>query len=93
MMKISKRINNLEFRSCFGEDIRYEVIQWQDTNGGGEHCYTLAFFNMAKEGYELRFCGSRPFDVENYEMFWQLIKYAQRVLDADFELMCQPQSR
>ena len=33
-----------------------------------EYCWTVAYWNKGKEGYDLQFVGGRPFDVDG-ELF------------------------
>jgi hypothetical protein len=89
-MNFSKRIDDLELRLVAGEK-NYNILRWvtrQDEDGkdGKEYCFVLAYFIKSSEGYDLKFVGPRPFEVENKDLFWALIKYSQKVLDAEFDL-------
>ena len=85
-MSISKyqyRINDIEARSCnkflmSDEDTTIEIVKWQ-----GDICYTLAYWVMDSEGYDLKFVGDRPFAVDN-ETFWTIATTAQGFLDKEF---------
>ena len=89
-MKFSFRIENLELRSC-GEHLfvdgvehnRAEIIQWANDTGKKEYCWTVAYWNKGKEGYNLQFVGGRPFDVDG-ELFMKLAKQGQQMLDDAF---------
>lgn len=78
------RISNLEFRRL-GDDRPAEIICWM---GDSERCYTILWYVSGKEGYRIEFVGSRPFELEygDQQVLWELMKYGQRVLDAEFEL-------
>jgi hypothetical protein len=78
------RINNLEFRQK-GGDRPAEIICWID---GTESCYTILWYLLDREGYHIEFVSSRPFELnyENEKVLWKLMRYGQKVLDAEFEL-------
>lgn len=78
------RIDDIEFRH--NETDKAEIVQWWKKPGGEkEYCITLVLWNRDREGYDVRFIGSRPFDYDNGPDLWALMKYGQRVLDALFE--------
>jgi hypothetical protein len=72
------RVDDLEFRK---EGDRYHIVKWNDSR-----CYTLCIFTLGEEGYDVRFVGSRPFEIENERALWAMLKFGQRVLDAKFLL-------
>jgi hypothetical protein len=78
------RISNLEFRRMSG-DRPAEIICWIN---GTESCYTILWYVSGKEGYHIEFVGSRPFELEHdgEKVLWVLMKYGQKVLDAEFAL-------
>ncbi len=90
------RIKNFEFRqNKSGRDP--EIIQWNEYDEGStkpinapdakEFCFTLLWFRKDKEGYYAEFVGRRPLDVEDKETLWDIMDYAQKVLDAQFSLL------
>jgi hypothetical protein len=87
---VNRRIKNLEFR--WGTEqlpCRFpEIIAWNFSNNSDqEYCYTLARWEKTSEGYDLKFIGSRPFQDEiDSNLFWELAKYGQKIVDADFDL-------
>jgi hypothetical protein len=83
---MNKRVDNLEFR--YAVDNRSpEIVCWEkNEQGSGEYCYTLLFYDRCKEGFNVRFVGARPFEYENQERLWALMRYGDRVLDALFRL-------
>jgi hypothetical protein len=78
------RIENFEFRKLENRDA--EIVAWNKQESGKEYCYTIAFFNKDKEGYDMRTVGDRIL-VDDYDTLHKLIKYAFTVLHAEFELM------
>ena len=79
------RIKDLEFR-INDENRSPEIVKWYKRDGEErELCYTLMFFQKDSEGYNASFISYRPFEVEEPKLLWELMKYAQRVLDARFE--------
>ena len=88
---MNKRIKNLEFR--WGTELSYndrlpEITVWNpSSNSEHEYCYTLARWEKSKEGYDLKFVGSRPFkDEVDSNLFWELAKYGQKIADAVYDL-------
>ena len=70
-----------------GEEISPEIVCYQRSDSGRESCYTLAFFEKTKEGYDLRTVGTRLIDafadgVIDNNLFIDAIKYFHKVLDA-----------
>ena len=80
------RINEIEFRQS--KNCTPEIVRWAPDADSerGEFCYTLMFFDREREGYNARFIGSRPFDYGDSTALWNLMTYAQRLLDAKFAL-------
>lgn len=69
------------------EEISPEIVCYQRSDSGRESCYTLAFFEKTKEGYDLRTVGTRLIDafsdgVIDNNLFIDAIKYFHKVLDA-----------
>ena len=66
-----------------------ELIKYFDDKHSS--CYTVAWFELDDEGYELHFIGNRPMkDIEPDEMasIWVQLRAAQKMLDAYFKA-CQ----
>ena len=62
-----------------------ELIKYFDDKHSS--CYTVAWFELDDEGYELHFIGNRPMeDIEPDEMrsIWSQLQAAQKMLDAYF---------
>lgn len=64
-----------------------EIVCYQRSDSGRESCYTLAFFEKTKEGYDLRTVGTRLIDafsegIIDNNLFIDAIKYFHKVLDA-----------
>ena len=89
MQKFNFRVEDLEVRSCGkhllsdGEHNRAEIVKWAKDTGKKEYCWTVAYWNENKEGYDLQFVGGRPFDVDG-ELFMKLAKQGQQMLDDAF---------
>jgi hypothetical protein len=79
------RLENIEFRQL-GEGRNPEIVQWNPKGTSDEYCFTLCWWGRDKEGYSLEFIGSRPFEYDCTERLWQLLRYGQKVLDAQFDL-------
>ena len=89
MKQINFRIDNLELRSC-GEQLLLdkapktcEIVQWKKHNQT-EYCYTLAYWKRGKEGFDLVFVGSRPFNSES-NIFMYLARIGQYWIDIEFK--------
>lgn len=42
---------------------KLHIVYWETfACDGEEYCFTLAMFQRDNEGYELKFCGPRPFE-------------------------------
>jgi hypothetical protein len=91
-MKFNFRIEDLEVRSCNthllsnGEHTTAEIVKWYNDTDNNFTCFTLAYWNKGKEGYDLKFVGSRPFDVDG-ELFMKLAKQGQQILDEVFNMV------
>lgn len=64
-----------------------EIVCYQRSDSGRESCYTLAFFEKTKEGYDLRTVGTRLIDafadgIIDNNLFIDAIKYFHKILDA-----------
>jgi hypothetical protein len=73
------RFRNVEFRwSQINK--KYELVKWYKHN---EHdfCYTLAFFDETKDGYDMRTVGNRFFEDKDA---WVVGKHAIEFLNAMF---------
>ena len=84
MRKFSKRINNLEIRSCdtflasFEKHDRAEIVLWYNE----DNCYTIAYFKPSEEYFNLISVGPRICDKEiDYNNFIELVKYGFTKLD------------
>lgn len=87
-MKVRYRIGDLELRlndTPGNPQILHspwsEIVQWSTRNDIPEHCWTIATFEYDRDGYpELRYCGSRPLDLEkdDMEIFLNLIQEGYR---------------
>jgi len=87
--KIQLRFSSLEVRSCNSSlclsspYTTLEVVYWEENN---KNCYTIAYWLLDKEGYYLKFVGSRPFGKEiDSNLFWKITKIGQDFLDDIFE--------
>lgn len=76
---------DLEFRQL-GEGRKPEVVRWKVGANDEWFCYTLCWWGKDKEGYNLEFIGSRPFEYDDIDTLWSLLRYADKVLQAQFEL-------
>lgn len=80
------KLNGLEFRSHEEGSLhpRHEIVKWSDDSS---HCWTVAKFERDKEGYYLVSIGDRIFNDDiGCKDFYAIGKYAQKILDAKFEL-------
>lgn len=75
-----------------GEIISPQLVCWEEDESHNRYCYALAMWKKDSEGWEIRFLGSRPFNVlENdncldLEKVWKGIKGCQEMLNALFEV-------
>lgn len=88
---MNKRIDNLEFK--LNDSKRSpEIVCWVPHPSGDpkEYCFTIVFYEVSKEGYEVKFIGDRPFSCEiDRKTFWKLLEYGQQICNANFKLMQQ----
>lgn len=88
-MKFNLRIEDLELRSCGkhflsdSEHNRAEIVKWSNDTDKKEYCWTVAYWNEGKEGYDLQFVGDRLFDVDS-GLFMKLAKQGQQMLNDAF---------
>lgn len=71
-------------KSKIRKDCPIELVKY---NPGHATCYTLAFFNLDEEGYELHSVGGRLFEeIDSSEIseIWSQLQAAQKMLDAYF---------
>ena len=87
------KIKDLEFRrtKSLHDDPKFywEIVKWDKMESDGEekeYCFTLAVWDKNSEGWELRFVGSRPFELYGMEIFWELTTFGQKYLNALFDL-------
>lgn len=74
------RVDNIEFRRLDKRDP--EIVCWN-----GASCYTLMWFKKGREGYNIEFVGNRPFDDGLSDKLWELMRYAQDLLDDEFRFL------
>lgn len=72
------KYKNLEFRQIDGRDPEIVVAS--------PHVYTILWWKRDKEGWYIKFVGSRPLDLDMADDVWKLMRYGQSVLDAQFRL-------
>jgi hypothetical protein len=88
-MNFSLRINDLEARSCDRHLFisephdRAEIVKWGSDNKE-RHCFTVAYWEKSKDGYNLKFVGNRPFEIDTI-LFMDIAKQGQRILDDIFD--------
>ena len=83
---INMSYSNLLLRppTYIGPGPGYETLSVYRTNGEG--VMAIAGWKRDKEGYELKFVGSRPFSSEvSASDFWFLAKIGQELLDKHFQ--------
>lgn len=76
------KYRNLEFRQTDGRDP--EIVVWVN-HKEEPYCFTILWWKRDKEGWYIEFVGSRPLD-EDMANVWNLMRYGQAVLDAQFRL-------
>jgi hypothetical protein len=85
-MKFTFRDGDLELRSCNksltleGKHTTAEILVWVQREDAEEFCFAAAYWVEGKEGYDLHFVGSRPFEIEDDEWFMKLAKKGQQIL-------------
>ena len=73
-------------KSNIRKDCPIELVKYNDNTHNT--CYTLAYFNLDDEGYELHSVGGRLFDdisSDEISEIWAQLQAAQKMLDAYFE--------
>ena len=87
------KIKDLEFRRAETlhetPKIYWEIVKWDKAKFDGEEkdfCFTLACWDKGGEGWELRFIGSRPFELDGMGIFCELATFGQKYLNALFDL-------
>ena len=73
-------------KSNIRNDCPIELVKYN--NDAHSTCYTLAYFNLDDEGYELHSVGGRLFDeISSDEIgeIWSQLQAAQRMLDAYYD--------
>ena len=91
-MVFSIKSGSLELRSCNDSLLSSEphttaeIIYWDMDSKNEPYCYAVAFWKPSKEGFDLHFVGSRPFDpdIDTIE-FMTLAKIGQLLTDAMFD--------
>lgn len=69
-----------------------ELICWEEDSSHNRYCYVLAVWNKTSEGWELKYIGSRPFEIFEKKVeleldkVWQGLDGCQKILDALFEV-------
>ena len=81
MLWIYSGIDNLLIEGV--EHTRAEIVKWAKDTGQKEYCWTVAYWDRHKEGYDLKFVGNRPFDT-NQKIFMTLAKQGQQLLEDAF---------
>lgn len=88
------KYKDYELRACpkhlarFSDDEENEtidLIKWQtDKEDGRRYCFSLAYWQRDKEGFDLTLVGTRVFEEieeDDLEMVWKQLHTAQLVLD------------
>jgi hypothetical protein len=73
-------------KSKIREDCPIELVKYNDSTH--KSCYTLAYFRLDDEGYELHSVGGRLFDniqPDEIAEIWAQLQAGQKMLDAYFE--------
>lgn len=95
-LEFSFKYKDYELRACPKRLARFspdepnetiDLVKW-DKSGDRPYCFSLAYWTRDKEGYELTFVGSRPFDnidKEDVPILWSVLKQAQEILDQFFK--------
>lgn len=92
MKRFSLKLSNLEVRSCNktltsnGEHVRAEIVV---LSKDGVHCWTIAYWEKHKEGFDLRFVGNRFANNEvNKNDLIELMSFGQYKMDEYFRSSC-----
>jgi len=78
------RINKLEVRKSSSNS--YELVEWVENSEGSAFCYTILSWLNSKEQPDIKFVGNRPFEVDDKETLWKLMKYGQAIIQAEYDL-------
>ena len=63
-----------------GNHCTAHIVKWAPIQQGPEQfCHTLAYWELDKQGFQLRFCSGLPFD-NNEKRFWFLAKTGHKYL-------------
>jgi hypothetical protein len=81
------RVDDLELRWSQG---RPEIVRWVPHQSGNgldkEYCYTLLWWVADKEGWNIHFCGPRPFSDEvSSGKLWELCKVGDKIFNTLWE--------
>ena len=91
------RYKDYELRACpitlarlneNDENETIELVKWVKHEDGKEYCFSLAYWERNKEGYDLNSVGSRIFEYiedEDIEEVWKQLKVAQKILDIFYD--------
>lgn len=64
-----------------------DFVYWKKDGTGRDYCFSLAYFERHKEGYDLKFVGDNPFKYiskEDLPFVWDALSEAQKVLNDFF---------
>ena len=64
-----------------------EIVKWTTLSIGAETRYTLLWYRKDSEGWRIEFIGDRPLKEEHQTELFELMRYGQTVLDAEFHLL------
>lgn len=90
------KYKNYELRACTKFLARFtlgepnetiDFVYWKKDGTGKDYCFSLAYFERHKEGYDLKFVGDNPFKYiskEDLPFVWDALSKAQKVLNAFF---------
>jgi len=76
-----KQVNDLKFLYS-DTNQKWEIVQVSDSGS----TFVIMFFDKGSEGYNIRFVGKRPFEYTDPAVLWSLMRYADRFLEAEFNL-------
>lgn len=89
-MKFSVRIGDLEVRSCgdhlmsSDDDYRAEMVKWSVGSDKKPYCFTVAYWDLGSENYNMQFVGNRPFALDSSD-FMFMAETGQIILDGFYE--------
>tara|TARA_R110000787_G_scaffold252616_1_gene358090 strand:- start:321 stop:596 length:276 start_codon:yes stop_codon:yes gene_type:complete len=91
-MRFNFRINDVELRST-GKHLlnndshsTAEIVKWSKKQDGEDYCWVVAYWIKDREGFDLQFVGSRPFDIKA-KTFMKVAKQGQQMLDDAFNYL------